>query len=108
MDNLSSQIGALEFGGHLTSFADGVLEAAGVAPGPTHVQICVPTIKGFNCVSDAALEVASAKAGPATFAPGRPFCASDDAALELAGTNKALSPTAGVAGACVTQFPLCR
>ena len=67
---MSSLIGALELGGHLTSHGDGVLEVAGTTLGPTIVTCIPPT--HFKCI--------------------------DDGMLEAAGANMAVSPTGN--GAC--------
>jgi hypothetical protein len=62
MDNISSQIGALELGDHLESHSDGVLESASTYPRATYP---VPLTR--YCISDGALESFGAAIGtPAT------------------------------------------
>jgi len=58
MDNISSQIGALELGDNLKSHGDGVLEAFGVTP-QRHTFEAVCTLRGY-CATDAVLEAAGA------------------------------------------------
>jgi hypothetical protein len=70
MDNISSQIGALELDDHLESQGDGVLEATMANPGPTF------------------------QSGPCTVVRG--MCG--DGALEAAGVTMALAPTMRVEG----------
>jgi hypothetical protein len=58
MDNISSQIGALELSGQPESYADGVLEASvqGPQPGPPVTAFC-----SLGCrIGDDALEAAGA------------------------------------------------
>jgi hypothetical protein len=64
MDNISSQIGALELGEHVAGHDDDVLEAA--ETGPNTTVYC--TMRGpGGCATDGALEAAGATAiAPAT------------------------------------------
>jgi hypothetical protein len=64
MDNISSQIGALELGDHLESYSDGALENAAHAVDP-FTSHCNQTVMRPMCVSDSVLEAAGANvAGP--------------------------------------------
>jgi hypothetical protein len=68
MDNISSQIGALELGDHMESPGDGVLETAfgGPPPNTGQTMICRTMFPG-QCISDGALESFGAAIGtPAT------------------------------------------
>jgi hypothetical protein len=120
MDNLSNQIGALEFGDHPAFLDDGALEAAMTHPEPvTRGAGCgvPPTIIRISCVSDNALEAVAGKAvfnpTPATSpASGCPLtiqvvCHSHvgDDALEAVGASVALSPTTH---GCVPATVVCR
>ena len=72
MDNISSQIGALELDDHLESYGDGALEAM-AGPMPTDIGRpgCPPIVSlpmcTRYCISDSVLETAATSFGPAPY-----------------------------------------
>jgi len=63
--DIRSLIGALELGGHLESYGDGVLEAAGAnaSLSPSQVGECHRTAMLRVCIGDGVLEAAGANLG---------------------------------------------
>jgi hypothetical protein len=109
MDNLStvrntditSQIGALELGGYVEGYGDGVLETAFGGPPPNTGQtiICrTATVFPGACISDGALEIAVAGHQGPTQPMGVLRCASDDGALLSAADTAVSNPPTAFTG----------